>query len=189
MLAKSKRPWPSPAIQKIANAFRLWGWVGFWAQLSLAFTSGMVLLFAVSGRSFTADSEAGIGLGIFWGVAGILALGVGIVLAFRYTQIAKGLRDPAFHFHPKKSYAVQLLRIGVLTGLVGVLFTLLGAGATVSVLIAKTVSQPPGVAITDPTKIVRALDVFVMLANLNGITAHFVGIVTSLWLLERLHTP
>lgn len=63
----------------------------------------------------------------------------------------------------------------------------LGAGATVGVLVAKSISQPPGVAITNPQKIIRTLDVFVMVANLNGITAHFLGTVASLWLLERVH--
>ena len=52
-------------------------------------------------------------------------------------------------------------------------------------LIAKTVSQPPGMAITNPNRIVRALDVFVVLANINLITAHFVGAAISMWLLEK----
>jgi hypothetical protein len=57
----------------------------------------------------------------------------------------------------------------------------------VSVLVAKAVSQPPGVAITDPNKIIRALDVFIVVANINGIAAHFVGTVASIWLLEKVH--
>jgi Protein of unknown function (DUF3611) len=64
---------------------------------------------------------------------------------------------------------------------------LLGAGASVSVLVAKTVSQPPGVAIVDPNKIVRALDVFVVLANLNLIAAHLIGTAISFWPIDRIH--
>ncbi|MGC8713440.1 MAG: DUF3611 family protein, partial [Leptodesmis sp.] len=57
----------------------------------------------------------------------------------------------------------------------------------VTVLLAKTVSQPPGVAIVDPNKIVRALDVFVVLANLTLIAAHLAGTVIAFWLLDRVH--
>ena len=63
---------------------------------------------------------------------------------------------------------------------------LFGAGSSLGVLIAKTVSQPPGMAITNPNRIVRALDVFVVVANFNLITAHFVGAASSIWLLEKL---
>jgi hypothetical protein len=82
---------------------------------------------------------------------------------------------------------VKLLRLGVIIGFVGMLIALIGAGTSIGVLVAKTVSQPPGMAITDPNRIVRALDVFVVLANLNLIAAHLVGTVTSLWLLDRIH--
>jgi len=88
---------------------------------------------------------------------------------------------------PKKADTIQLLRLGVIVGLVGILLFLLGAGATLGVLVAKSVSQPPGVAITDPNRIVRALDVFVAVANVNGIAAHFVGTVSAIFLLERIH--
>jgi hypothetical protein len=56
----------------------------------------------------------------------------------------------------------------------------------VGVLVAKTVSQPPGVVIVDPNKIVRALDVFVVLANLNLIAAHLIGTAISFWLIDRI---
>jgi hypothetical protein len=59
----------------------------------------------------------------------------------------------------------------------------------VYVLVAKAVSQPAGVAITDPTKIVRALDVFVVVANIAGIAANFMGMIVSLWLFDRIERP
>ncbi len=49
-------------------------------------------------------------------------------------------------------------------------------------LIGKTVSQPPGIAITDPNKIVRALDVFVLLVNINLLFGHFTGAAVASWL-------
>ncbi len=184
---KTDTPSHSPTKQKVVTAFRLGGWIAFWVQLSLAAASCLVLLFALSGRNFSSAANTGITIGIFWAVCAVVALGFGIYLAFRYTRIAKRLLNPNPDLHPKKSDTLQILRLAVIIGLVGILLSLLGAGATVGVLVAKSISQPPGVAITDPNKIIRALDVFVEVANINCLTGHFIGVVTSLGLLNWLH--
>lgn len=75
----------------------------------------------------------------------------------------------------------------MIVGLIGMLLSILGGGATLGVLLSKSVAQPQGVAIYDPTRIIRSLDIFVALANMNAIAAHFVGTVTSLSLLNWLH--
>jgi hypothetical protein len=187
MLVKSEAHEPSPHVRKIAHTFRLLGWIDFSTQLGLAFVACSALLFAYSG--FNSAAGTGIGIGMFWALCGLLVLSPTIVFAFRYTRIAKGLlREPDAHLHPKKADTVLLLRLGTIIGLVGMLLVLIGAGTSVGVLVAKTVSQPPGMAITDPNKLVRALDVYVVLANLALMAAHFVGTVTSLWLLERIHS-
>ncbi len=64
----------------------------------------------------------------------------------------------------------------------GTLVSFAGIGQGVALLIGKTVSQPPGIAITDPQKIIRALDVFVLLANFNLLFAHFIGRAIASWL-------
>ncbi|MBI5011437.1 MAG: DUF3611 family protein [Methylocystis sp.] len=43
-------------------------------------------------------------------------------------------------------------------------------------------SQPPGIAITDPDRIVRALDVFILMANFNLLLANFIGAGAAVWL-------
>jgi len=63
-----------------------------------------------------------------------------------------------------------------------VVVSFIGVGLSVALLIGKTVSQPPGIAITDPNKIIRALDVFVLLVNFNLLFAHFVGFAVTAWL-------
>jgi hypothetical protein len=187
MLTRSGYP-HHPGIRDIARAFRVFGWIGFWVQLTMAFGSGIALLFAASGRSFSPDTHPGIGLGIFWAVVSVLLLCGAVVLDFHYTRIARGLlHEPGALPHPRRSETAKLLRIGALMGFIGILMALIGAEVSVGVLLAKTVSQPPGVAIIDPNKIVRALDVFVVFSNLTLIAAHLVGTVTSLWLLDRVH--
>ena len=184
MQTKADTPSISPSQQKVVTAFRWVGWIAFWVELGLTVATGLALLFALSGRNYATQTITGIGVGIFWAVCGVIALCFSVYVAFQYTRLAKGLQNPNPALHPKKPDTVKLLRLAAIVSLVGILLSLLGAGATVGVLLAKTISQPPGVAITDPNKIVRALDVFVEVANINCIAGNFIGVVTSLGLLS-----
>lgn len=183
----SERQSTSLKKKEITNVLQITGRISFWIQLGFAAICALSLLFAITGRNFSKETNPVIGIGIFWAVCSILVVGFNIYLAFRCTRIAKGLLTLSPELRPKKSDTIRLLRLGVIMSLVGILLNLLGGGATLGVLVAKAVSQPPGVAITDPNKIIRGLDVFVMVANINGIAAHFVGNVASLWLIEQVH--
>ena len=103
-----------------------------------------------------------------------------IVAFFHYTQIGSNLlRDPEVATSRQRMMkAVEAM--GVL-GLTGIACAMGG----MALLIAKTVSQPPGIAMTDPIKIIRALDVFIPLANFDLLVAHLVGFLASLWLFNR----
>jgi hypothetical protein len=172
---------------KIATQIRLTGWITLWVQLALALVCSLLLLFASPGREFAQQPNPGLGIGVFWAVSVILLLLFSIFCDFRYTRIGRRLDNPKTSLHPSKADTTRAIRMGVIVGLLGILLSILGATTSVSVLVAKAVSQPPGVAITDPNKIIRALDVFIVVANINGIAAHFVGTVASLWLLEKVH--
>lgn len=191
-------------LERIGNILRLTGWSSFGLQLSLAAASGLILVFVVGGRNFNQDvapvspvpgarvvdtipNTPGINIGIFWAIAGVLALLVGIYLAFRQVRFAKRLRHSDANHHPKKAEILQVLRWGVIAGLVGMLLSILGGGATLGVLLSKSIAQPQGVAIYDPSRIIRSLDIFVAMANMNSIAAHFIGTVANLTLFNWLH--
>ncbi|WP_201253412.1 DUF3611 family protein [Nodularia spumigena] len=174
-------------IPKIAHQIRLTGWVMLWVQLALALVSGLLLLFSSTGRNFANQPNPGLGIGVIWAIIGILLLLFSVFWDFRYTRIGRRLGNINPTLHPSKADTTRAIRMGILVSLVGIFIAILGAGTSVSVLVAKAVSQPPGVAITDPNKIIRALDVFIVVANINGIAAHFVGTVASIWLLEKVH--
>lgn len=70
----------------------------------------------------------------------------------------------------------------MLIGLLGVFISFFGVALSIVLLIVKTISQPPGIAITEPKNIIRALDVFVLIVNFLLLIAHFIGTVIVLWL-------
>jgi cytochrome b561 len=184
---------PSPPVEeappgiakiafKLARSFRIYGWIAFWLQLALAFISGLLLVFAASGRTFSPGST-GLGDGMFWAKWAFLIIWLSVVTDFFYTRAASKIRlMPDTYINPESRLAFWFLGLGILFGMLGLLASLTGVGASISLLVAKTVSQPPGIAITDPNKIIRALDVFILLVNFSLLMAHFIGSAISLWL-------
>lgn len=176
----------STEVKNKAKTLRLTGVISCWLQFIAIFVAILSLIFVATGRRIADETHPSIGIGMFFAICGIIAAGVGIIFAFQYLKIGSALLNPNANTHPKKADTVKLLRIGLFIGLGGIFLTLIGAGFTTSLLVAKTISQPPGTTLTEASEAVRALDVFVMVANLNGIAAHFIAILTSLWLLYRV---
>ena len=176
-------PIASKIAQNLAKKLRLFGWIAFWLQLVLALICGVLLEFATSGRAFSPAAAGGFGDAIYWGVVGFLLLWLAIPLAFYWTRAArKILVRPDAYLNKIGVTSFWFLLVSLLIGLLGVFISFIGVTLSISLLIAKTVSQPPGIAITDPSKIVRALDVFILIVNFDLLVAHFIGVGVALWL-------
>jgi Protein of unknown function (DUF3611) len=195
----------NPSFEQVVTILRIAAWVSFVMQVGLAAVSSVLLLLAIAGRSFnqaivvpgvprigvaTAPATSpGLGVGIFWAVCGVLVLLFGSYLAFRLIRFAKRLDNPNPAIRPRRTKVMQVLKLSVITGSIGMLLMILGTGATIAVLLSKSVALPQGVAIYDPNRSIRSVDVFVAAANTTGITAHFVGVVASLSVFNWLHRP
>lgn len=176
-------------LRQIARNFRLTGWVSFWVQLVLAVVSSVVLLlFALFSRNpSNSPNNPSTGLGIFFALCGLAILGGSIYWAFRYTRIARQLQSLNANTRPRKTDTIQVLRLGLLVNLGGMLLTLFGAYAIVGTLAAKSISQPQTIALSDTSRLISSLDMFAVQANINTIAGHFVGIVATLWLIDRVN--
>ncbi|MBD1812633.1 DUF3611 family protein [Microcoleus vaginatus DQ-U2] len=166
--------------------FRLFSRFSFWIQLFLGAVSGIVLLFAMLGRNMSdqTNNNAGIGFGIFLAVVGLLLLCFRIFWDFRYRLLGRLLHAENSQVYPSKEHITHTLRIGLVSSLVGVLIAFVASEETVAVVLAKTLSQPQAMAAYAPENVIRSLDIFVTMANVNLIGAHFFGAVTSLGLLN-----
>lgn len=190
MVEKSTSKPVPPTLQQIATTFRLAGWASFWTQSVLGVVSTLVLIFASLGRDVGPQGQRseGTGFGIVLAVSGIVTLAIGVYIAFRYTRIGKRLQSTNPNNRPRKTDTVQVLRLGLIVNLVGTLLTILGAQAIVGILLLRSLSLPQGLgaAIYNPQQIIRPVDIFVVQANTNTVAAHFVGLVASLFLLNRV---
>jgi hypothetical protein len=181
-----------PALQRVVLTLRTVGNISFWLQAILGVISALVLLFATFsssvGRQANQAGNQGTGFGIFFAICGLAALGGGAYFAFRYIRLARELQAANAAGRPSKADTLNIIRLGLIVNLVGMLLTILGAQAIVGSILAKSLAQPQGVLTGfDPTRYVQPVDLFVVQANTNIIAAHFVGIAASLWLFNRVN--
>jgi hypothetical protein len=143
-----------------------------------------MLLLAIVNR--TERSNQGTGFSLFCAFCGLICLIVGIYLSFRYTKLARKFEESA-NLRPKKSDTISSIKIGLMVSMVGMLLTLMGAEAITGIVLSKILAFGQGELIARNDKeFVTPLDLFIVQANINIIAAHFAGIVSSLWLLDRI---
>lgn len=184
MQAKPELRSPVTKVVTIANAFRWIGWLSLCLQVGFGTATAVALsLAARSSPVLGEEPTPGITIGIFWAVCGSVMLLVAIAITTRYLSIARLLLLPDIEQHPKAGETFRTLRLATLLGLVGMAVMLIGAGSSVALLLAKAmVQRSSATSYTDPQQIIRALDLYVVAANLNGIAAHFVGATAALGL-------
>lgn len=179
----------SSKVRSIGQNFRITGWISFVLQLVLGVVSALLLLvFVIFGRNVASPSStANTGLGVFLAICGLVTLAISVYLAFRCKNIGRQLQSTNPNNRPRKIETVKTLQLALTVNFVGMLLTLLGAQATIGLLLVKVSSSQAGTIVggVDPNRI-TAQDLFAVQANTNTITAHFVGLVASIWLLNRI---
>lgn len=178
-----------PAVERVIPMLRRLGQVSFWFQVVLGVIAALIFFFT----AFIATSEAGEGSqispergpGIFFAVTGLVALAISIYWALRYTQLAKRLAISDSSVRPTRADTLRSIEIGAIINLVGMLFNLLAAETITGLLLAKAL-RSEGVAFSPAAlnQLIQPIDIFVVLGNTHTLFAHFIGLVTSLWLLR-----
>lgn len=174
------------AVKRASYSLKVGGNFGLWVQLILGVVSSVTLLVA-SPNLGSQDTSQATGVGVFFALGGIIALGVSIYFCFRYTRISRRLATADTGSRPSRAVILRQLRIGLIVNLVGLLLTILGAQAIVGIVLIKSLTQPQLVIGAKPQEFVNSIDLLIIQANVNIIAAHFAGILSSLWLTERLN--
>lgn len=176
----------NPPVHKIASEFRLLGWASFWFQVVLAVVAaGMLLLGATS-----IGNGAGVGGSLLFAAAGLVGLGVGAYWAFRFARMGRKLGVVDKTVRPSRAETLALLRKGIITNLIGLVLIILGAEAFSGSLFFKATRMGlgfgGGLLNANSSDLIQLVDIFVVLANTHIIAAHFFGLASSLWLVNRV---
>ena len=183
--AKPKRAKQSNTIRRVSNSLKWAGVIGFWVQLVLGVISTVMLLLAIINK--TERSNPGTGFSLFCAVCGLVCLIVSIYFSFNHQKVGKVL-EKTNASRPKKTKTINMIKIGLIVNLTGMLLTIIGAEAIAGIVLSKILAFDPAKIFNNQTssEFVNSLDLFIVQANTNIIAAHFAGLVSSLWLLDRI---
>ncbi|MBX2862645.1 MAG: DUF3611 family protein [Leptolyngbyaceae cyanobacterium MAG.088] len=179
-----------PAVRRIANNFRLIGWIGFWSQAvfgviaALLFVVSLLGLLAVERDSGTNPVSS---VAVFLTILGVVAVFVSAFWAFQYTRFARKLKSSNPDMRPKPKNAAQMVATGLSISVLGMLLGLLGAGSSVGRLFIKVIALPQAGTILRADQAIEAVDVFLIQATIITLLCHYIGIVGSLWLSRTIN--
>jgi hypothetical protein len=173
-------------VQRASSILRRIGRIGFWLQIVLGVISAVLLLIASASLFGNQQRTQGIEIGILCAVVGVVLIGAGIYFSWRYIRIANLMQVSDSSSRPRKADTLQVIRYGLIVNLTGMFFAILGAEALAGIVLVKSLNVPQGVFNQDFSKFVNSVDLLIVQANTNTIAAHFSGIVSTLWLLNRI---
>jgi uncharacterized membrane protein len=181
-------------LRILGYQFKLIGWISFWLKLVLAIAATVIVLFAsatLSGRPTVPGQPVptagvGIGLGIPFLIGGVVCLAISVYWSFFYTRLSRRLVKPTPKGQPSKAETTNWIKAALITDLIGMLLMVIGAESIGGILFSKALSQGVGSFINiDPSRFIQPGDLLVILGSIHGMAGLFIGLSSSLWLLQQ----
>lgn len=177
-------------FQQLSFGLRRMGWIRFWFQVVLGVIVIGVLLFNNIGGSLARNSERAVGLGPGLSLTSLAFL----VLLFSLWQgwlIVRAGRAIDSAARPSRAETARLLKRGLLADLLGLTFAAVGYQALAGSLFVQASMQTPGIAIGGrgmaDNLAITSLEMLSVLSNTQVLFAHLIGLMFSLWLLQRIY--
>jgi hypothetical protein len=173
--------------------FKFIGWGSFWIKLALAIVSLVIVLFAsatLGNRTpaigQTLPTGPGVGVGIPFLIGGIVCLAISVYWSFFFTRLSHRLVVPTPKGQPSRAETTRYIKLTIITDLIGMALMVFGAESIGGILLGKAFSQGIGFSFNiDPSRFIQPSDLLVILASIHGITGLFIGLASSLWLLQQ----
>jgi hypothetical protein len=186
-------------LQHIGSSLRRMGWLRFWIQLVLGVVVVGVLVFNNIGGRLVANSQRALGLGpgISLTTLAFLILLWGIWHSWLVVRCGRALASPV---KPSKGETSKLIKRGLLADLFGLTMAAIGYQSLAGSLFVQASQQVPGFfgaqiqgAGGAGSRLVglpiTSIEMFSVLGNTQVLFAHLLGLLITLWLLQRVHRP
>ena len=180
-------------FQLLSLGLRRMGWIRFWIQLTLGIVAAGVLIFYNIGGSLARNSQKAMGLGPGLSIT-TLAFFVLLYSLFQGWLIVKKGRALNSSARPSRGETSRLLKRGVIVDLLGLVFSLVGYQALAGALTVQASMQVPGFfgASMGPSRAlpslpITSIEMLSVLSNTQIMMAHVIGLIFSLWLLQRIY--
>ena len=183
-------------LQLISAALRRIGWVRFWTQMALGVVVVGVLLFNNIGGQIAAraDKALGLGPGLSLTTFSFFVLLYSLWQGWLIVRCGRALNSAV---RPSKGETARLLKRGLMADLAGLVLGVVGYQSLAGSLFVQASMQAgfafggamttPGGRITNYP--ITSLEMLSVLANTQVIFAHLIGLILTLWLLQRIYRP
>ena len=184
--------WQPANPAKLAKQFSRLGWTGFWIQIALIIVPVLLLIYLVFFAGPDTAQRRGIDLGNYLSYGGLMVMVFTTFWFYRYTRLAERIPDP--ERRPSIKSVTRTLWIGLWASCLGILFSLLLLLGSVARLLFSLMTMPQtGIPVAavggDPARTVSAIDAASMSSLLLMLTAEFIVLAFTLWLLFKVTRP
>ncbi len=178
-------------FQLLSIGMRRIGWIRFWIQTILGVVVVGVLLFNNVGSSLARNSERALGLGpgLSLTTLAFLFLLYGLWQGWLIVCAGRALATPS---KPTRGETSRLLKRGIIADLLGLVFSSVGYQSLAGALFVQASMQAPGISIGAGIRSmenypITSLEMLSVLSNTQVLFAHVIGLIFSLWLLQRIY--
>lgn len=184
-------------LQRLSAALRRVGWIRFWVQVALGVVVVGVLVFNNVGGRLAANSARALGLGPGISLT-TLAFLVLLWSVWQSWLVVRCGRALASAVKPSRGETGRLLKRGLLADLGGLTLASVGYQAMAGSLFVQASQQVPGFfgaqiqggqgtggrVVGLP---ITSIEMFTVLGNTQVLFAHLIGLLFSLWMLQRIY--
>ncbi len=185
-------------LQLVSAAVRRMAWIRFWTQVVLSVVVVGVLIFNNIGTRLMANTQRALGLGpgLSLTTLSFFVLLWSLWQGWLMVRCGRALASPV---RPSRGETGRLIKRSVLGDLLGLTLAAVGYQALAGSLFVQASMQVPGffgAQITAPGGAgnvmglpITSIEMLSVLSNTQVLFAHLVGLLLSLWLLQRVYRP
>ena len=177
-------------LQLLALGLRRSAWIRFWTQTGLGIVILGVLTFNNIGGSLSrnADKALGLGPGLSLTTLSFLVLLFSLWQGWLVVRLGRALDSGA---RPSRGEASRTIKRSLFADLLGLVFAAVGYQSLAGALFVQASQQTPGIAIgargASENMAITSLEMLSVLSNTKVLFAHVIGLIFSLWMLQRIY--
>ena len=177
-------------LQLLSLGLKRMAWIRFWIQTALGIVVMGVLAFNNVGGSLSRNADRALGLspGLSLTTLSFLVLLYSLWQGWLVVRLGRALGSNA---RPSRGEASRTIKRGLIADLLGVVLAAIGYQSLAGALFMQAAQQTPGIAIGGTglreNLAITSLEMLSVLSNTQVLFAHLIGLLFSLWFLQRIY--
>ena len=177
-------------LQLLSLGLKRMAWIRFWIQTALGVVVMGVLAFNNVGGSLSRNADRALGLspGLSLTTLSFLVLLFSLWQGWLVVRLGRALGSNA---KPSRGVAARTIKRGLIADLLGLVLATVGYQSLAGALFVQASQQTPGIAIGGSgmreNLAITSLEMLSVLSNTQVLFAHLIGLLFTLWFLQRIY--